>query len=431
MRVNIPETDKERIVIVGGGFGGLTMARKLAKSGYQVILVDKRNYHQFQPLFYQVAMAGLEPSAISFPFRKAFQKHDNIYFRIGEVKNVVPDEKRINTNIGHINYDYLILAYGAKTNFFGNKAFEEKAFTIKSTGQALNLRNTMLTDYEQAVVESDFERRQWYLDIVIVGGGPTGVEVAGALAEMKKYILPKDYKEINAKEIDIYLLQGSDQLLQGMDPKLGKAAEKYLKQRGVVVKKNTRVVDYDGTYVFTAEGDKIKAGKLIWAAGVTCSRMEGLNYEAFNKSNRLIVDEFNRVVGYNDIYSIGDLAYMETAKFPLGHPQVAQPAIQQGRNLAKNFKLQSKGKDWKPFRYRDLGTMATIGRNKAVAEIAGFKFTGFFAWMVWLLVHLYALIGVRNKILVFFNWIWNYVTYDQSLRLIINTKNHVKREKPE
>jgi NADH dehydrogenase len=431
MRVNIPETDQERIVIVGGGFGGLTMARKLAKSGYQVILVDKRNYHQFQPLFYQVAMAGLEPSSISFPFRKAFQKYDNIYFRIGEVINVDTDQKRINTNIGHINYDHLILAYGAKTNFFGNKAFEEKAFTIKSTGQALNLRNTMLTDYEQAVIESDFDKRQWYLDIVIVGGGPTGVEVAGALAEMKKYILPKDYKELNAKEIDIYLLQGSDQLLQGMDPKLGAAAERYLKKRGVIVRKNARVVDYDGEYVITAEDEKIKAGKLIWAAGVTCSRLDGLKEECFNKRNRLIVDEYNRVRGYNDIYSIGDLACMESEELPYGHPQVAQPAIQQGKNLAKNFKLSTKGKDWRPFKYRDLGTMATIGRNKAVAEIAGFKFTGFFAWMVWLFVHLYALIGVRNKIVVFFNWIWNYVTYDQSLRLIINTKNSVKRQKPE
>jgi NADH dehydrogenase len=431
MRVNIPETEKERIVIVGGGFGGLTMARKLTKSGYQVILVDKRNYHQFQPLFYQVAMAGLEPSSISFPFRKAFQKHDNIYFRVCEVTGVVPEQKRINTNIGHINYDHLILAYGAKTNFFGNKAFEEKAFTIKSTGQALNLRNTMLTDYEQAVVESDFEKRQWYLDIVIVGGGPTGVEVAGALADMKKYILPKDYKELNAKEIDIYLLQGSDQLLQGMAPDLGAAAEKYLQQRGVIVKKNTRVVDYDGEFVFTKDGDKIKAGKLIWAAGVTCSRLEGLNEDSFNNRNRIIVDEFNRVKGYENVYSIGDLACMVSEELPYGHAQVAQPAIQQGRNLAENFRRERKGKEWKGFKYRDLGTMATIGRNKAVAEIAGFKFKGFFAWLVWLFVHLYALIGIRNKFVVFFNWIWNYLTYDQSLRLIINTNNKVKREKPE
>lgn len=431
MRVNIPETDQERIVIVGGGFGGLMLARKLAKSNYQVILVDKRNYHQFQPLFYQVAMAGLEPSSISFPFRKAFQKYNNIYFRVGEVQNVDTIGKKINTNIGHINYDHLVLAYGAKTNFFGNKAFEERAFSIKSTGQALNLRNMMLTDYEQAVVESDFDKRQWYLDIVIVGGGATGVEVAGALAEMKKYILPKDYKELDSKEIDIYLLQGSNQLLQGMDPELGDAAEKYLRNRGVNVKKNTRVIDYDGEFVYTKAGDKIKAGKLIWAAGVTCNRLEGIADSAFNKKNRIKVDGYNRIVGYDDIYAIGDLACMESEDLMYGHPQVAQPAIQQAKNLAKNFKNSAKNKEWKIFKYRDLGTMATIGRNRAVAEIGGFKFKGFFAWLVWLFVHLYALIGIRNKFVVFFNWIWNYITYDQSLRLIINTNSKIKRKKPE
>ncbi|GLR19685.1 NAD(P)/FAD-dependent oxidoreductase [Portibacter lacus] len=431
MRVNIPESDQERIVIVGGGFGGLMLAKKLAKCNYQVVLVDKRNYHQFQPLFYQVAMAGLEPSSISFPFRKAFQRFDNIYFRIGEVQNVEPEAKRINTDIGHINFDHLVLGYGAKTNFFGNKAFEEKAFTIKSTGQALNLRNTMLSDYEQAIIESDFEKRQWFLDIVIVGGGPTGVEVAGALSEMKKYILPKDYKELDAKEVDIYLLQGSDQLLQGMDPKHGNTAERYLKERGVIVKKNTRVVDYDGEFVITKDGGKIKAGKLIWAAGVTCSRMDGISEESFNSRNRILVDDFNKVKGYDDIYAIGDLACMMSEEYPYGHPQVAQPAIQQGKNLALNFKRRQQGKALKPFKYRDLGTMATIGRNKAVAEIGGFKFKGFFAWLIWLFVHLYALIGTRNKIVVFFNWIWNYMTYDQSLRLIINSNNEVKHEKPE
>ncbi len=429
MRVNIPETGQKRIVIVGGGFGGLTLARKLSKSDFQVILIDKQNHHQFQPLFYQVAMAGLEPSSISFPFRKAFQNHPNIYFRIAEILKVDSENNKIVTSLGIINYDFLVLAYGAKTNFFGNEKIEEKAFSMKSTGAALDLRNTMLSDYEQALIESDFDERQWYIDIVIVGGGATGVEIAGALAEMRKYILPKDYKELNAKEVDIYLIQGGNQLLQGMDPKSGDTAEQYLIERGVIVKKNSRVVDYDGEYVITQSGEKIKAGKLIWAAGITCNRLEGITELSYNKANRLLVDKFNRVENYENIYAIGDMAAMISDEFPLGHPQVAQPAIQQAKNLARNFKKLNNKEDWKPFKYKDLGTMATIGRNKAVAEIGRFKIKGFFAWLIWLFIHLYALIGVRNKLIVFINWIWNYFTYDQSLRLIINPKSTSNRRK--
>jgi NADH dehydrogenase len=430
MRVNIPETGQKRIVIVGGGFGGLTLARKLRNTDYQVILIDKRNYHQFQPLFYQVAMAGLEPSSISFPFRKAFQKNPNVFFRIAELTGLDYENKRIETNLGIINFDYLVIAYGAKTNFFGNKSIEEKAFTLKSTDQSLELRNTMLSDYEEALVIGDFDERQWYIDIVIVGGGPTGVEIAGALAEMRKYILPKDYKELDHKEVDIYLIQGGPRLLVGMDESNGITAEKYLKKRGVIVKKNSKVVDYDGEYVVTDSGEKIKAGKLIWAAGVTCDKLKGLKETSYSRGNRVLVNEYNKVNGYDDIFAIGDIASMESEKTPKGHPQVAQPAIQQARNLAINFKRIQQEKEPKPFKYRDLGTMATIGRNKAVAEIFGMKIKGFAAWLIWLFVHLYALIGVRNKVVVFINWIWNYFTYDQSLRLIINPKDASKREKP-
>lgn len=428
MRVNIPETGQERVVIVGGGFGGLTLARKLGNSNFQVILLDKQNFHQFQPLFYQVAMAGLEPSSISFPFRKAFQKSKNVFFRVAEVLGVDHVQKKIDTNIGIVNFDYLVLSFGAKTNYFGNKNIEEKAFSIKTTGQAVELRNTMLSDYEKALVESDFDKRQWYIDIVIVGGGPTGVEVAGALAEMKKYILPKDYKELDHKEVDIYLLQSGDQLLKGMDPKNGLAAEKYLTNRGVIVKKNTRVIDYDGEFVFTKDGQKIKAGKLIWAAGVTCTKLAGIPEECYTRGNRLIVNEFNQVKSYDFIYALGDMACMLTEEMPYGHAQVAQPAIQQANYLAKNLKRKQNGKELVPFRYRDLGTMATIGRNRAVAEIGGMKLRGFIAWLIWLFVHLYALIGVRNKLVVFINWVWNYFTYDQSLRLIIHPEKKVKRK---
>lgn len=429
MRVNIKETGQQRIVIVGGGFGGLKLAKKLAKSDYQVILIDKNNYHQFQPLFYQVAMAGLEPSSISFPFRKAFQNHDNLYFRIAELQRIDREQKKIFTDIGHINYDHLVLAFGAKTNFFGNERIAEKAFTLKSTAQALELRNTMLSDYEKALVKDDFDERQWFIDIVIVGGGATGVEVAGALAEMKKYILPKDYKELNSKEVDVYLIQSGDQLLNGMDKKSGDAAEKYLKERGVIVKKNTRVVDYDGEFVTMKDGEKIRAGKLIWAAGVICPKVDGLEDSAYMRNNRIIVDEYNKVIGTDDVYALGDLACMKSDELPYGHPQLAQPAIQQAENLARNFKFLKKGRDWRPFKYKDLGTMATVGRNKAVAEIAGMKLKGFLAWMIWLFVHLYALIGVRNKVVVFINWVWNYFTYDQSLRLIINSKSKKSRKR--
>ncbi len=427
VRVNIPETGQERVVIVGGGFGGLTLARKLVKSNYQVVLLDKQNYHQFQPLFYQVAMAGLEPSSISFPFRKAFQNAKNVFFRITEVTGIDYQKKQVQTALGIVNFDFLVLSFGAKTNFFGNKNIEERSFSIKSTGQALELRNTMLSDYERALIETDFDKRQWYIDIVIVGGGPTGVEVAGALAEMRKYILPKDYKELDHKEVDIYLIQSGDQLLKGMDPKLGAAAEKYLKNRGVVVKKNTRVVDYDGEFVVTKEGEKIKAGKLIWAAGVTCTKLQGIPDESYTYGNRLQVNEFNQVKSFENIFALGDLACMTSEELEYGHPQVAQPAIQQASNLAKNLKRRQKGKAYVPFKYRDLGTMATIGRNRAVAEIGGMKIRGFFAWLIWLFVHLYALIGVRNKLVVFINWVWNYFTYDQSLRLIINPKDRPVR----
>lgn len=428
MRVNIPETGQERVVIVGGGFGGLTLARKLAKSDFQVVLIDKLNYHQFQPLFYQVAMAGLEPSSISFPFRKAFQKHKNLYFRIAEMESVDTVKKQVITNLGFINFDYLVLAFGAVTNYFGNKEIEEKSFSLKSTSEALELRNTILSDYEKALVEGDFNERQWYIDIVIVGGGATGVEVAGALAEMRKYILPKDYKELNHEEVDIYLIQSGDQLLNGMDKKLGDAAEKYLIKQGVIVKKNTRVISYDGEHVTMLDGEKIKAGKLIWAAGVVCNKVKGINEESYTRGNRILVDEFCSVRGHENIFAIGDLACMISKVFPEGHAQVAQPAIQQGKLLAQNFIRRKSGKPIKPFVYRDLGTMATIGRNKAVAEFTGWKIQGFLAWLIWLFVHLYALIGVRNKLVVFINWIWNYFTYDQSLRLIINPRKNRRED---
>ena len=422
MKINLPETDKERIVIVGGGFAGLTLARKLAKSNYQIVLIDKNNYHQFQPLFYQVAMAGLEPSSIVFPLRKTFHNRDNVFIRITEVTEIKTEEKRLITPYGHVNYDHLVLAMGADTNFFGNEKLKRLAIPMKTVSEALYLRNKILADLEHALSMTNYDERQGFIDIVIVGGGPTGVEVAGALAEMKKYILPKDYPELNCDEIDIYLLQGAPVLLKGMSEEASNKALKFLTDLGVKVSLNCRVVDFDGAHVYTQAGEKIQANKVIWAAGIKANDLEGLDQEARTYGNRLEVDRFNLVKGYEDIYAIGDLAYMEEEAFPEGHPQVAQVAIQQAKNLGINFKAKLKNKDLTPFKYKDLGAMATIGRNRAVVDLPNIKFQGAFAWLVWLAVHLFSLLGVKNKVFVFLNWIWNYITYDQSLRLIIKPK---------
>lgn len=422
MKINIPETGQERIVIVGGGFGGLTLARELKKQDYQVVLIDKNNYHQFQPLFYQVAMSGLEPSSIVFPFRKAFQGEKNIYIRVTEVESVDTEKKQLQTSLGICNYDYLVLAIGADTNFFGNEEIASKAIPMKSVSEALYLRNRILTDYETALSVTDYDQRQQLIDIVIVGGGPTGVEVAGALAEMKRYILPKDYPQLNTDEIDIHLVQGADRLLLGMSEEAGQKSLKFLEDLGVKVRLKSLVTGFDGVVATLNDGTQIPAQKLIWAAGITGIKIPGLPEEAITRGNRLAVDRFNKVKGTDDIFAIGDIAYMEEEAYPNGHPQVAQGAMQHASHLGKNFKRMAKGTELKPFSYKDLGSMATIGRNRAVADLPGFKSQGAFAWLIWLFVHLFQILGVKNKVFVFINWVWNYLTYDQSLRLIIRPK---------
>ncbi|MEZ5043355.1 MAG: NAD(P)/FAD-dependent oxidoreductase [Saprospiraceae bacterium] len=427
MKINLPETEQQRIVIVGGGFAGLSLARKLARSQYQVVLIDKNNYHQFQPLFYQVAMAGLEPSSIVFPFRKLFQKNKNVFIRMTEVMGVDITKKRLTTPLGIVNYDHLVLAMGVDTNFFGNQNIESLAIPLKSVSEAIFLRNRILEDYEKALVITDFEERQRYIDIVIVGGGPTGVEVAGALAEMKAFILPKDYPEMDVSEIDIHLIQSSPTLLKGMSDEAGQKALEFLTNLGVKVVLNTRVNDFDGHHVYMNDGRSICTSKVIWAAGIQGNTIDGLPAAALTKGKRLIVDRFHKVVGIDNVYALGDLAYMEEEAYPEGHPQVAQVAMQQANNLAKNFK----GKTPKAFAYKDRGSMATIGRNRAVVDLPSFKFQGAFAWLIWMGVHLFAILGVKNKIFVFINWVWNYLTYDQSLRLILRPhRQRAKVEKP-
>ena len=419
MSLNIKETSRKRIVIVGAGFAGLSLARKLAKSEYVVVLLDKNNYHQFQPLFYQVAMAGLEPSSISFPLRKVFQNSKNVLIRICELISIDSENNSVETNLGPLKYDHLILSMGATTNFFGNKDLEKNALTMKSTEDALFLRNKILLDYESALLTPDYDKRQGYIDIVIVGGGATGVELAGAMAEMRNFILPKDYTELDNSEVDIYLVQSGDRLLPGMSEKSSAKALGFLQKLGVEVLLNTRVTEVDGEFVKTNTNKSIRAKKVIWAAGITCKTIEGLRSDCYCRGNRIAVGSDHLVSGYENIYALGDLAFMEEEKYPNGHPQVAQVAIQQAKNLAKILK----GKSNKPFKYKDLGSMATVGRNKAVVDLPSFTFTGFFAWVTWLIVHLASLIGVKNRFFVLFNWMWNYITYDQSLRLIIRTKN--------
>ena len=422
MPLNIPDPGYKRIVIIGGGFAGLSLATKLANTVYQVVLVDKNNYHQFQPLFYQVAMAGLEPSSIVFPFRKAFQKADNVLFRVAEMQEIFPNENYIMTDKGRLKYDYLVISIGADTNFFGNQRLIDNVIPMKSVSEALYLRNAILEDYESALLTENLIERDELMDVIIVGGGPTGVEVAGSLAEMRANILPKEYKELNYKQMDIILVQGGNRVLNTMSEKASEKAKLYLEELGVKIMFGDYVSDFDGETVTLKSGAELKAKKVIWAAGIIGNPIKGLPDEAFVRGKRLKINSFCQLESSDNIFAIGDIAYRADEKYTEGHPQVAQVAIQMAKKLAINFKAIAKGEKSKPFQYRDLGSMATIGRNKAVVDLPFWHFQGIFAWFVWLFVHLSSLIGVKNKVFVLINWVWSYVTYDQALRLIIRPK---------
>ncbi len=419
MQLNIPDSLQKRVLIAGGGFAGLKLATKLANSNFQVVLIDKNNFHQFQPLFYQVATAGLEPSAISFPLRKIFQNSKNVFIRVAEITGMNSTNKEVITTLGTINYDILILALGVDTNFFGMKHIARYAIPMKSVAEALSLRNKILQNFEDALVEPDAEKIKALLNIVVVGGGPTGVEVSGTLAEMKKFILPKDYPEIDFSQMKIYMVEAGSRILAGMTEKSASHAEGYLQKLGVNVLCDAHVSDYDGEMVSIKNNIKIPAKTLVWAAGVSGNQTQGLNPELYTGSNRIRVNSFNQVEGFDDIYAIGDNAYMAEGKYANGHPQMAQPAIQQAKLLALNLKRQVKNESMKPYHYFNKGSMATIGRNLAVVELPFMRFYGFLAWLTWMFVHLMAIVGVKNRLLVFINWFWNYVTYDQSLRLIL------------
>ena len=410
-----------KVIIVGAGFGGLKLARRLNnKRPFEVTLLDKFNYHQFQPLFYQVATAGLDASNISFPLRKAFHKSKNVRIRLGELQRIDATANKIITDLGEMEYDILVLATGADTNFFGNKNLIENTFPMKSTVDALQLRHGLIQNFEYALKATTPDQLERLLTVVVVGGGPTGVETSGAIAELKHYVLPKDYPELDFSPMKIYLLEGTGKTLGTMSEKSSQQSQKYLERLGVTVMVNTMVKDYDGFKVTLQDGRTINTATVIWAAGVKGNVPAGIDPAMVVKGNRIKVDRFNKVQGFDNVYAVGDVAYMETPKYPHGHPQLAATAIQQGERLADNLHRQAEKRPLKEFEYYDKGAMATVGRNLAVVDLPRPKlhFGGFFAWMIWMSLHLYLILGVKNKLFVFLNWIYNYITYDQSLRLL-------------
>ena len=418
--MNIPQSNLPRVVIIGGGFAGINLAKTLANKNCQVVLIDKHNYHTFQPLLYQVSSSGLEPDSIAYPLRKILKKHKTSFFRLAEVQQIKPESNEVITSIGNLMYDYLVIATGTKTNYFGNKEIESNSMPMKSVPQALDIRSLILQNFEKAAIANSKEEREAFLNFVIVGAGPTGVELAGAIAELKNNILPRDYKDLNPTDMHIHLLEGADRVLPPMSEHASKKAEQFLKKLGVQVHCNTFVKEYDGLKVITNSNLVMQSETLIWAAGVTGAPVLGLKAEAIvERANRYRVNQYNQVVEYKNIFAIGDIALMASETYPKGHPQVAQPAIQQGKLLGKNLLRLIEKKPLVPFKYFDKGSMATIGRNKAVVDLKPYKFGGFFAWFVWMFVHLMSLVGFRNRVVVLFNWTYNYINFDKAARLII------------
>lgn len=411
------------IVIIGGGFAGLNLAKELLnEKGIHVTLVDKNNYNFFPPLIYQVATAFLEPSSISYPFRKFFAGKKNLQFRLGELQKVIPTENKIILNNGELTYDYLVFATGAETSYFGMENVKKNAIPMKTLNDAIEMRNTILKNLEKAAICKDIRKRRKLLTIVVAGGGPTGVELSGMFAEMRKNIFLKEYPELGTTASNIYLVDGGDALLSPMSKESQEDTLEAVTKLGVVVKLNSRVTDYVDDTVFFSNGETIQTKNLIWAAGVSAREFEGIPTQSYGHGKRLATDAFNKVNGTQNIYAIGDTCIQLTDKnFPQGHPQVAQVAIQQGLNLAKNFKSINQNKPLIPFVYKDKGAMAIIGKNKAVVDLPSPKlhFKGFFAWIIWLFVHLISLITYRNRILTFYNWMTAYFAKDQSLRMII------------
>jgi NADH dehydrogenase len=426
--MNIPKTSYPRVVIIGGGFAGISLAKQLGKQEVQAVLMDKHNYHTFQPLLYQVSTGGLEPDSIAYPIRKIIKDYPNFYFRMATVETIDTQHQCVHTDIGELAYDHLVIATGSTTNFFGNTEIEKHSMVMKTVPQSLNLRSLILENFEQAILTTDLEERNALMNFVIVGAGPTGVELAGALAEIKKGILPKDYPDLDIRKMTINLIQSSDRILPAMSEKASEKAEDYLQGLGVEVWKNLRVTNYDGDIVTTNDDVIFKSATVIWSAGVKGATIPGLDgKELITRGNRILVNQFNQVKGFENVYALGDIACMQSEEYPYGHPMMAQPAIQQGKHLGKNLIRLINEKEMKPFSYHDKGSMATVGRNKAVVDLPKFKFQGVFAWFVWMFVHLFFLIGFRNRMVVFINWVYNYIRFDREARLII--RPYKKRKK--
>jgi NADH:quinone reductase (non-electrogenic) len=427
----LPESKFPRVVIIGGGFAGLALVEGLKRKDVQVVLLDRNNFHQFQPLLYQVATSGLEPDSIAFPFRKQISGYKNIIFRLAEVEEIKTENKTIYTNKGSLTYDFLVLATGTKTNFFGMKNVEENSLGMKGIRDSLNIRHKMIQNLEQAAITCNTKEQEALTNFVIVGGGPAGVEMAGALAEFQKYILPKDYPEYPSSIMKIYLVEGSDKLISAMSNKASTKTLKYLKELNVEVLLNEIVTDYDGEIVTTKSEKKIHAKNLIWTAGVKGQLPKGIDKEHFVNGNRLKTNNHLQVQGYKDVFAMGDIAAVITQETPKGHPQVAQPAIQQGKFLSKTLINIINNKPLKPFKYKDKGSLATVGKRRAVADLGKLKFTGYTAWLLWSFVHLMSISGFRNKLLVGINWTISYFSYEKSNRLIIrNYKNQKNKETP-
>ena len=418
--MNIPPSSKPRVVIIGGGFAGIALAKKLRNKNVQVVLLDKHNYHTFQPLLYQVATGGLEAGSIAYPIRKVIQEYKDFYFRLTTVKEIDTTNNKIISEIGDLHYDYLVIATGSKTNYFGNKEIERNSMSMKTIPQSLNIRSLILENFEQAVLTKDVNESNALTNFVLVGAGPTGVELAGALAEMKKAILQKDYPDLDISKMQINLIQSNDRVLNTMSEQSSAAAEKFLLDLGVKIWKNLRVTNYDGRTITTNSEITFETATVIWTAGVQGAAVYGLDASALvERVARIRVNEFNQVRGYNNIFAIGDIAMMETPKYPQGHPMMAQPAMQQGKLLGDNLVQLISGRIMTPFEYNDKGSMATIGRNLAVVDLPHYHFNGVFAWFVWMFVHLFSLIGFKNKAVVFLNWVYNYIRFDREGRLII------------
>ncbi|WP_121966759.1 NAD(P)/FAD-dependent oxidoreductase [Myroides sp. N17-2] len=417
--MNIPTSDRPRVVIIGGGFGGLALAKKLKNKNFQVVLLDKHNYHTFQPLLYQVATGGLESGSIAYPIRKVVQNYDQIFFRVANVQRIDTENKKVIADIGTIFYDYVVIATGSKTNFFGNENITKNSMAMKTIPESLDIRSLVLENFEAALLTTDDEEQKALMNFVIVGAGPTGVELAGALAEMKNHVLPKDYPDLDFNKMQIHVVQGANKVLDAMSEKSSKKAQEFLEKLGVKVYLGEIVTDYQDKVVHTKSGRQFAAETMIWTAGVMGAAVDGFDATVIQRGNRIKVNEFNQVEGFTDIFAIGDVATMMTEKTPIGHPMMAQPAIQQGELLANNLIKLREGQPLKSFTYADKGSMATIGRNKAVVDLPKFQFSGFFAWFVWMFVHLMSLIGFRNKLVVFWNWLYNYMMFDRQARLII------------